>query len=402
MGELTSIERETVERASGEPMLDQVLAWSAVNSGSRNLGGLERIADLLTDAFAALPGALRLEQAEKVETVDSAGRATKIEHGRHLHLTVRPMAPVQLLFTGHMDTVFGLDHAFQETRWLEDGVLNGPGVADMKGGIAVMLAALKAVERSPLADRIGYNVVINSDEEVGSLSSAPLLARTAAGKRAALTYEPAALPDGTLAGARPGSGNFAIVVHGRSAHAGRNPEDGRNALLAAADLALRFDRLKRDGLTVNPSRIEGGSPSNVVPDLAVLRVNLRPRTPDIEAETRNAIDAMIAEVAEAHDVRMEVSGGFGRPPKPLTPEAEGLFNLVRQAGADLGQTIGWQASGGVCDGNNIAACGVPVVDTMGVRGGKIHSSEEFLIVDSLAERAALSVLTILRLAGGVR
>jgi len=402
MGELTSIERETVERASGEPMLDQVLAWSAVNSGSRNLGGLERIADLLTDAFAALPGALRLEQAEKVETVDSAGRATKIEHGRHLHLTVRPMAPVQLLFTGHMDTVFGLDHAFQETRWLEDGVLNGPGVADMKGGIAVMLAALKAVERSPLADRIGYDVVINSDEEVGSLSSAPLLARTAAGKRAALTYEPAALPDGTLAGARPGSGNFAIVVHGRSAHAGRNPEDGRNALLAAADLALRFDRLKRDGLTVNPSRIEGGSPSNVVPDLAVLRVNLRPRTPEIEAETRNAIDAMIAEVAEAHDVRMEVSGGFGRPPKPLTPEAEGLFNLVRQAGADLGQTIGWQASGGVCDGNNIAACGVPVVDTMGVRGGKIHSSEEFLIVDSLAERAALSALTILRLAGGAR
>jgi len=402
MGELSSTEQAAVERAAAEPMLDQVLAWSAVNSGSKNLGGLERMADLLTDAFAALPGTLRLERAEPVETVDSTGRAIKLEHGRHLHLTVRPTAPVQLLFTGHMDTVFAIDHAFQETRWLEDGVLNGPGVADMKGGIAVMLAALKAVERSPLADRIGYDVVINSDEEVGSLSSAPLLARTAAGKRAALTYEPAALPDGTLAGARPGSGNFAIVVHGRSAHAGRNPEDGRNALLAAADLALRFDRLKRDGLTVNPSRIEGGSPSNVVPDLAVLRVNLRPRTPDIEAETRNAIDAMIAEVAEAHDVRMEVSGGFGRPPKPLTPEAEDLFKLVKQAGADLGQTIGWQASGGVCDGNNIAACGVPVVDTMGVRGGKIHSSEEFLIVDSLAERAALSALTILRLAGGAR
>jgi glutamate carboxypeptidase len=83
----------------------------------------------------------------------------------------------------------------------------------------------------------------------------------------------------------------------------------------------------------------------------------------------------------------------------MTPEAEALFGLVRQAGADLGQTIGWQASGGVCDGNNIAACGVPVVDTMGVRGGKIHSMEEYLIVDSLAERAALSALTILRLAG---
>src|SRR3954464_16014107 len=325
---LSSSEQETVERASAEPMLDQVLAWAAVNSGSRNLGGLERMADLLTDAFAALPGVLRLESPAKVEAVDSSGRTVQIQHGRHLHLTVRPTAPVQLLLTGHMDTVFAQDHAFQETRWLEDGVLNGPGVADMKGGIAVMLAALKAIEDSPHADRIGYEVVINSDEEVGSLSSAPLLAQAAGGKKSALTYEPAALPDGTLAGARPGSGNFAMVVHGRSAHAGRNPEDGRNALLAAADLALRLGALRRDGLSVNPSRMEGGSPSNVVPDLAVLRVNLRPRTPEIEAMAKSAIDEIVAAVTAERDVKIEVSGGFGRPPKPLTAEAEALFGLV--------------------------------------------------------------------------
>jgi glutamate carboxypeptidase len=399
MAELSSSERAVVERARAEPMLDQLLGWAAVNSGSRNLAGLERMADLLVDAFAALPGLLRLESPAKVETVNSAGRTIAIEHGRHLHLTVRPTAPVQLLFTGHMDTVFDVDHLFQETRWIEDGVLNGPGVADMKGGIAVMLAALKAVEASSIADRIGYEVVINSDEEVGSPASAPLLAQAAQGKRAALTYEPAALPDGTLAGARPGSGNFGIVVRGRSAHAGRNPEDGRNAMLAAADLALRLDQLKRDGLSVNPSRIEGGSPSNVVPDLAVLRVNFRPRTPEIEADTQRAIDEAVAKVTAEREVQIELHGGFGRPPKPLTPPAEALFNLVKKAGADLGQEIAWQPSGGVCDGNNIAACGVPVVDTMGVRGGKIHSMEEFLIVDSLAERAALSALTVLRLAG---
>jgi glutamate carboxypeptidase len=400
MGELSSSEGKTVERAAAEPMLDQVLAWAAVNSGSRNLGGLERMADLLADAFAALPGVLRLESPANVEAIDSSGRAVPVQHGRHLHLTVRPTAPVQLLLTGHMDTVFGTDHAFQETRWIEDGVLNGPGVADMKGGIAVLLAALKAVERSAVLDRLGYEVVINSDEEVGSPASAALLARAAAGKRAALTYEPAALPDGTLAGARPGSGNFTMIVRGRSAHAGRNPEDGRNALLAAADLALKLDQLKRDGLTVNPSRIDGGSPSNVVPDFAMLRVNLRPRTPAIEAETKRAVDTTVAAVAAERDVAIETRGGFGRPPKPLTLAAEALFNLVKQAGSDLGQSIGWQPSGGVCDGNNIAACGVPVVDTMGVRGGKIHSAEEFLIVDSLKERAALSALTILRLAGG--
>jgi glutamate carboxypeptidase len=397
MGDLSSSERDAVERAAAEPMLDQVLAWAAINSGSRNLAGLERMADLLADAFAALPGVLRLENAGAVEAVDPTGKTVQLRHGRHLHLTVRPTAPLQLLFTGHMDTVFGPDHAFQQTRWLEDGVLNGPGVADMKGGISVMLAALKAVERSPTADRIGYEVVINSDEEVGSLASAPLLAQAARGKRAALTYEPAALPDGTLAGARPGSGNFAIVVRGRSAHAGRNPEDGRNALLAAADLALRLDAMRRDGLTVNPSRIEGGSPSNVVPDLAILRVNMRPRTPEIEAAAKREIDELVAVVTAEREVEIKLSGGFGRPPKPLSPEAEALFGLVKRAGADLGQTIAWQPSGGVCDGNNIAACGVPVVDTMGVRGGKIHSMEEFLITESLGERAALSALTVLRL-----
>src|SRR5436190_13344981 len=400
MGQLSSAEQATVEPAAAEPMLDQMLGWAAVNSGSRNLAGLERIADLLTDAFAALPGALRLDRAEPVEAVDSAGRPVKVEHGRHLHLSVRPMAPVQLLLTGHMDTVFAADHPFQETRWLEDGTLNGPGVADMKGGIAVMLAALKAVEASPVAAGLGYEVVINSDEEVGSLSSAALLARAARGKRAALTYEPAALPDGTLAGARPGSGNFALVVRGRSAHAGRNPEDGRNALLAAADLALRLDGANGPGLKINPSRIEGGSPSNVVPDLAILRANLRPSAPDDEQRAARLVESLAAAVAAERDVQISIHGGFGRPPKPLTPEAEKLFELVKAAGADLGQPIAWQATGGVCDGNNIAACGVPVVDTMGVRGGKIHSPEEYLIVDSMAERATLSALTILRLAEG--
>ena len=399
MGELSSTEREAIERAAAEPMLDQVLAWSAINSGSRNLAGLEQMANVLTDTFAALPGVLRLESASPVEAVDSAGRTIQLEHGRHLHLTVRPTAPLQLLFTGHMDTVFAADHPFQQTQWLDDGTLNGPGVADMKGGIAVMLAALKAVEASPIGERIGYEVIINSDEEVGSLGSSALLEQAARGKRAALTYEPAALPDGTLAGARPGSANYAIIVRGRSAHAGRNPEDGRNALLAAADLALRLAEAKYPGLSINPSRIEGGSPSNVVPDLAILRVNLRPAGPEDEQRARRLIDELVRAAAEKHEVEIRAHGSLGRPPKPLTDEAEALFNLVKEAGANLGQSIGWQPSGGVCDGNNIAACGVPVVDTMGVRGGKIHSIEEYLIVDSLKERAALSALTILRLVG---
>ena len=208
------------------------------------------------------------------------------------------------------------------------------------------------------------------------------------------------MPDGTLAGSRPGSGNFSFVIRGRSAHAGRNPEDGRNAILAASDLALRLAQAKGPRLSVNPSRIEGGSPGNVVPDLAILRVNLRPATAADQARAQALIETSVAAVAAAHDVVIDTHGHFARPPKPMTPELETLFGIVRQAGADLGQNIGWKSTGGVCDGNNIAACGVPVVDTMGVRGGSIHSDEEYLIVASLAERAALSALTIIRLADG--
>ncbi len=386
-----------LDAAAGAPMLARIERWAAVNSGSTNLPGLAVTAGLLADAFSALPGDIALHDPAPVDAMAGDGGSRAVAHGRNLRLAVRPRAPVQILLTGHMDTVFAADHPFQTLGWREPGVLGGPGVADMKGGLAVMLAALSAVETSPLAPRIGYEVVVNSDEEVGSPGSAALLRDAARGKVAALTYEPA-LPDGTLAGARPGSGNFSIRVTGRAAHAGRDPEDGRNAIVAAADLVLRLAALRAPDLGVNPARIEGGGPNNVVPDHAVVRVNLRPRTPEAEARARAGIDDAVAAIAAAHDVRLHLHGGFGRPPKPIDPAAGRLFGLVRECGAALGIPIAWRATGGVCDGNNIAACGVPVVDTMGPRGGAIHSADEFLIVESLAERARLSTLVLLALA----
>ncbi|RYD43604.1 MAG: hydrolase [Sphingomonadales bacterium] len=398
MVNLTATENATLEHAADAPMLAQVEKWAAINSGTGNLAGLKTVAGELADAFAALPGAVRLVAADPVESVDSVGTVNTVQRGDHLHVRVRPEAPVQLLLTGHMDTVFAADHPFQTLKWLEDGVLNGPGTADMKAGISVILAALTALEASPLASRVGYDVMINSDEETGSQASAALIAELAKGKTAALTYEPA-LPDGTLAGARPGSGNFSVVVHGRAAHAGRNPQDGRNALLAAADLALRLGALKSDTLKVNPAKIDGGGPNNIVPDSAILRVNMRPSTPDAMAAAEAAMRDAIAAISREHDVHCHVHGGFNRPPKPLDAAATRLFELVRDCGAALGlPPISWNATGGVCDGNNIAACGIPVVDTMGPRGGAIHSSDEFLITDSLPERAQLSALTMIRIA----
>ncbi|MGD9811332.1 MAG: hydrolase [Sphingobium sp.] len=398
MDALSAAENSLVEAAAAAPMLPRTERWAAVNSGTGNLAGLAEMASLLTEAFAILPGEIVLVEADPVESVAADGRLVTNEMGRHLLLRVRPEADRRMVLTGHMDTVFGADHPFQSLAWLDKNRLNGPGVADMKGGLSLMLAALSAFEASPFAPMLGYDVLINSDEETGSLSSAQLIAQCARGKVAALTYEPA-LPDGTLAGARAGSGNFSIHIAGRSAHAGRNPEDGRNALLAAADLALRLaEGAKSIGLPCNPARIDGGGPNNMVPDLAILRVNFRPGNPALQQAAQRLVDESMATVAAAHDVTVHGHGGFNRPPKPIDAGAQRLFALVKQAGSDLGLDIGWRDTGGVCDGNNIAACGVPVVDTMGARGGAIHSADEFLLVDSLPERAALSALTIARIA----
>ncbi len=381
-------------------MLAQVAAWSAINTGTGNLAGLAEQAAVLAEAFAALPGTVALVDPALVTAIGADGSAFDKPHGRHMVVRVRPEANRRILLTGHMDTVFPVDHPFQRQTWLDGETLNGPGVADMKGGIAVLLHALLAFEQTASASGLGYDVLINSDEETGSLASAALIAELAAGKLAALTYEPAALPDGTLAHERGGTGNYSITITGRAAHAGRNPHEGRNAIVAAADLILRLKALEHADLTVNPAKLEGGSANNVVPDMAILRFNIRPMsTAAAEAFDRDC-NALLRSIEAVHEVSTHRHGGVTRPPKPVDARAQALFDLVRQCGAELGQAIRWQSTGGVCDGNNIAACGVPVVDTMGVRGGAIHSPQEYLIVPSLAERAALSARVIERLAQG--
>ncbi|WP_427965861.1 hydrolase [Altererythrobacter sp.] len=395
---LDSTLKRLIEPIDQDAMLAQAQGWSAINTGTANLAGLAEQATALADAFAALPGEVEMIDPAPVTAIDAAGQEVERQFGQHLVLRVRPDAERRLILTGHMDTVFPVDSAFQEQRWLEEDVLNGPGLADMKGGIAVFLHALMAFEQSEHARRIGYDVLINSDEETGSLSSAPLIEQLARGKYAALTYEPSALPDGTLAHARGGSGNYSLTVTGKSAHAGRNPQDGRNAIVAAAALTIGLKQLQTEECPVNPARIDGGAANNVVPDNAVLRFNIRPKSPAAAESFEAGLARLIGDVQQAHEVEIHRHGGITRPPKPVDRRAQKLFDLVRDCGALLGQEIGWQSTGGVCDGNNIAATGVPVVDTLGVRGGAIHSPDEYLIVSSLKERAALSALVLHNLA----
>ncbi len=384
-----------------EFMVQRLMTWSAINSGSYHLAGLERMLAALQADFSVLGGRMVVRNVVPMVRINAAGE--KIEHplGRVLQITKHPDAAVQVFMGGHMDTVYGEDHPFQHTHRPDSRHLVGPGVADLKGGLAVMLTALAALERSPFAGGIGWEVLINADEEIGSHGSAAVLAACAARNHLGLLYEPT-LPDGAMAGARKGSGNFTVVARGRSAHAGRSFEQGRNAIVALADYTRALFDLngRRTGVTINPGQVHGGGPVNVVPDLAVLRFNARMVTEEDKQWLERALAGLDESFSRRDGIVIERHGLFSRPPKPIGPAQEALMTAVSDCGRALGLTLSWQPTGGCCDGNNLAAAGLPNVDTMGVRGGEIHSDKEFVVLDSLVERAGLSALLLMRLADG--
>jgi glutamate carboxypeptidase len=317
-----------------------------------------------------------------------------------------------------MDTVYGEDSPFQSVRVMDEGRINGPGVADAKGGLVVMLVALECLERflggSGSAARhpsLGWEVLINPDEEIGSPGSKPLLLEAAARNNLGLLFEPA-LPDGSLVSERKGSGNFTVVVRGKAAHAGRNPQDGRSAIIAAAQLVLALQQLAAPGtparhlagVTINVGAIEGGGAVNMVPDLAILRTNVRvPTGGGVAAQTVEEEIRKLAASFQRDGISIAVHGGITSPPTPPASPSSPTASLMQQitrCGAELGLKLAWHPTGGACDGNRLAAAGLPCVDSLGVRGGEIHSPGEFLWVESLAERAKLVGLLLMKLASG--
>lgn len=378
--------------AASDAIVARTEGWSAINSGSYERAGLERMRAVLADAFAALPGDVSLAPLASTQRITARGDITEVEHGAAVRVRVRPSAPLQIALTGHYDTVFPAAHPFQ-TPHRNGDVLHGPGAADMKGGLALMLAALTAFEAQPGAKAIGYEVLLSPDEEIGSPASAPLLAELGARAHVGMTYEPA-MADGVLVDVRKGSGNYALVFHGRAAHVGRAFGDGRSAVIAAAEAALGLDALngQRTGVTFNVGAIDGGGPTNIVPDRAVLRFNIR--APDAEGAAWAEGEARALAARTREGVGAHLHGSFGRPPKPLTPPQAQMVAWTAQAGAALGLNLRFAASGGVCEGNNLAAAGCPNIDTLGPCGGGLHSEQEFALIPSFAERAQLSFMLL--------
>lgn len=388
--------------AVAEQMVARTIGWSEVNTGSTNTAGLKAFAPVLAEAYSELEADVVLEPAKPFEVVGKNGEIEDIHTGPILRVKARPDAPVQIVMSGHYDTVFPPEAGFNSVTDLGNGRLNGPGLADMKGGLCLMLEALKTFEAGPMRDTIGYQIVVTPDEEIGNFASADALREAASsGALIGMTYEPC-MESGAMSGGRKGSAVYDVVFRGKAAHAGRSHAEGRSAIAAAAQFVGGIEALNGgyEGVTFNTGKIDGGNAVNIVPDLAIVRFGARAPDAEAAAWADAKIRTLLDEVLKRDGINGHAHGGFYRPPKPRNAAQQALFEAVSGTGQAIGLDLEFIDTGGVCEGNNIFAAGVPNVDTLGVLGGRIHSAEEFVETASFAKRGALSALLLNRLADG--
>lgn len=388
-------------RGQAESMTYQLIRWVNQNSGSESLDNLRQMQTILQHDFATLQGQIEVIPLPPRHTVNSMGELLTQPTASALRIKKRATAPIQVFLGGHYDTVYSAASPFQKAEWLNPQTLRGPGTADMKGGLAIMLKALEAFETCPWAEQVGWEIVLNPDEEVGSMSSESLFSEGAQRANVGLIFEPA-FPDGAFVSARKGSYNLTLVARGKAAHVGRDFFSGRNAITALARIIAKLDLLNdaEAGLILNIGHIEGGGPSNIVPNLATCKINFRTETSHQTQTIREELSQLIQEEHRKEGLAISAYPLAERQPKPFNDAAEKLFNNFKHCGNELGIDLSWRPTGGVCDGNILAGAGLPTIDTLGAVGGNIHTADEFILVDSLTERACLTNLFLMKLARG--
>lgn len=386
-------------KISYDAMLHQLYLFCQTNSGSNHLSGLVSMHDLLYKAFEPLADEIKSISLPEMPVISMTGETHFHKTGNALLIRKRPHLKRRVLLSGHMDTVYAEDSPFQTLTMLNENTLNGPGVADMKGGLIVMLHALQAFEENESAPLLGWDVFINTDEEIGSAASSPTMIELAKHCQAALIFEPSMTPDGMLAKNRKGNIKVTLVSTGIAAHAGRDFDSGRNAICYLAEVICAINHLngKREGVTFNVGQIAGGTALNIVPDKAVAKVDVRTTLPEDEAWVLEQFEKIKQHYLK-EDYNLTIDSRCDRPPKRINHGTEQLFSRLCKMGHSIGLKLEWSDSGGCCDGNNLSQLGIPVLDTLGVRGGKIHTTDEYILLDSLVERATLSALLLIDLA----
>jgi glutamate carboxypeptidase len=293
----------------------------------------------------------------------------------------------QLLIVGHLDTVWPIGTLALRPFRVEDGKAFGPGIFDMKAGVAIAVFAMRAIKELSRTTRRDATLLMTCDEETGSHFSREIIEQEARNAAVALVLEPP-VPGGTIKTARKGVGEFELIARGRSAHAGNDPRAGISAITEMAHQILAINKLSdyARGTTLNVGVVRGGVLSNVIPAEARASVDMRYQTAEEGARITEAMQSLKPALDGA---RIEVRGGINRPPLVRTPEIGALFEKARALAAEIDYELKEGSVGGGSDGNFIAALGVAVLDGLGVDGAGAHAEHEHIIVSDIPRRAAL-------------
>ncbi|MBC7835657.1 MAG: M20/M25/M40 family metallo-hydrolase [Phycisphaerales bacterium] len=402
---------EAIERRARE-LLSDLRLHVGIPTGGNNKAGLDESRERLTGRMKAL--------GAEIELVPGAAKPSWLYGGSEGGY-VPPVAVGRvkrggggggvwgrpILLAGHLDTVHDPASAFRELTIASDGrTATGPGCVDMKGGLVIAMAALEALEEA--GERVNWSFLLNSDEETGSYHSEAALRAEAQRVLAqdagaiGLALEPAAA-DGSLVVERAGSGQFMVEVFGKSAHVGRDFASGVSAVTALARCLVEIAGLPAPErqLIVNVGPIESNRATNVVPDRARAWGNVRFQTWDGAKELEEKLRAIAARHSGASGLpRLVVHTSFNRPAKPMIEGTRSLAAAARSAAEDLGQRLPFGKTAGVCDGNILQDAGLPCIDTVGVRGGGLHTPQEWIELPSLVERCQLLAVLMMRIGGG--
>jgi glutamate carboxypeptidase len=361
--------------------LETVEALVRLESPSTNKAAVDRCGTELATRIEALGG--------RVKRIDQS------ERGNHLRAEFGDGGQRPVLLLGHFDTVWDVGQLARMPLRTQDGRLYGPGVFDMKSGLATALAAVRALATVRVAPLPSIVMLWTTDEEIGSATSRAMIESEARNSAAVLVLEPS-LPGGAMKTARKGCGEFELVVEGVSAHAGIDPRQGASAIHELAHQIVALGALQdlERGITLNVGVIGGGTRPNVV--AAEARAVIDVRVPTL-ADADRVERALLALQPQSSRTKLHVTGAVGRPPLERTAGVARLYEMAREVARTLGRDLGEGSTGGGSDGNFTAALGVPTLDGLGPQGDGAHALHEHVVVDDLPWRAAFLAALIERL-----
>lgn len=366
---------EKMQDTKEQSMLSLVEKIVNIDSGSTHKEGIDQVGSILMEEYKKMGFVVDVHE--------------NAEHGNNIVLRHEDATDPNILMLAHMDTVFPVGTAEARPFTIKGDYAYGPGVIDMKSSLVSLLYAVTSLYEKNDPAYKNVEIVLNSDEEIGSPTSKKLIEERAKDKKYALVMEPARA-NGAIVSSRRGGGGYTLTVKGKAAHSGVAPEDGVSAIEELAHKILQLEQLNdhANGISINVGIISGGAATNMIPDYAVAEIDVRITYP----EQRETIEKQIENVCSYTTVNgtsLTVEGGINRPPLHLNDQSKKLLEHIQSIGEKMDLTLEHVHTGGGSDASFPSALGVATIDGLGPVGGELHNEKEYMEVATLTERCAL-------------